>query len=160
MGGDPWPFRGHMVRIDPLWASAMAGKDYNFPSDWNASFWLVNLGHLGVRCGVCAADRRGIAARREIGLLAGADALVSVSLISWPLMLAGIALALQLQTSRVFWMLDFLAASILRGSLPKRHARLPSARSSRVAIVAASPAGVRVGLGTRGNPSRESDSAR
>ena len=28
------PLRGHLDRMDPLWASAMAGKDYIFPSDW------------------------------------------------------------------------------------------------------------------------------
>ena len=50
------PLRGHLDRMDPLWASAMAGKDYIFPSDWNASFWLVNLSYLAVACrGVCAA---------------------------------------------------------------------------------------------------------
>ena len=42
------PLRGHLTRMDPLWASALAGKDYIFPSDWNASFWLVNLAYLGV----------------------------------------------------------------------------------------------------------------
>ena len=37
------PLQGHLVRIDALWASAMAGKDYIFPSDLSASFWLVNF---------------------------------------------------------------------------------------------------------------------
>ena len=108
------PLRGHLDRMDPLWASAMAGKDYIFPSDWNASFWLVNLGYLAVAFAVYALRRkRGVAVRREIGLLAGGAALVAVFLVSWPLMRAGVALALQLQTSRVFWMLDFLAAIYL-----------------------------------------------
>ena len=108
------PLRGHLVRMDPLWASALAGKDYIFPSDWNASFWLVNLSYLAVAIGVhVLRARRGVAVRREIGLLAGGGALVAVFLVSWPLMLAGVALALQLQTSRVFWVLDFLAAIYL-----------------------------------------------
>ena len=38
--------------MDPLWASALAGKDYIFPSDWNASFWLVNLSYLGVAAAI------------------------------------------------------------------------------------------------------------
>ena len=42
------PLTGHLDRMDQQWASAMAGKDYIFPSDWNASFWLVNLAYLGV----------------------------------------------------------------------------------------------------------------
>ncbi len=46
------PLRGHLARMDPLWASAMAGKDYIFPSEWNASFWLVNLSYLAVASAV------------------------------------------------------------------------------------------------------------
>ncbi len=108
------PLRGHLTRMDPLWASALAGKDYVFPSDWNASFWLVNLSYLVVAVAVyLVRRRRGVALSREIGLLAGGGALVVVFLMSWPLMRGGLALALQLQTSRVFWVLDFLAAIYL-----------------------------------------------
>ena len=108
------PLRGHLARMDPVWASAMAGKDYIFPSDWTASFWLVNLSYLAVAFWVYMLRRsRGIALPREVGLLAGGVTLVAVFLVSWPLMLARVALALQLQTSRVFWMLDFLAAMYL-----------------------------------------------
>ncbi len=58
------PLRGHLDRMDPLWASAMAGKDYIFPSDWNASFWLVNLSYLAVAIAVYVLRRRrGIAVR-------------------------------------------------------------------------------------------------
>ena len=45
-------------------------------------------------------------------------------LATWPLMLAGVALALQLQISRIFWMLDFLAAiyvAWLLGEAPHRR---------------------------------------
>ena len=67
------------------------------------------------------------------GLLAGGAALVAVFLMSWPLMHAGVALALQLQTSRVFWMLDFLAAIYL-GWL---FAEAPRSLNMRRAAVAA-----------------------
>ena len=108
------PLRGHLDRMDPFWASAMAGKDYIFPSDWNASFWLVNLSYLPVAGAIYVMRRRrGVALPREAGLLRGAAALVAVFLVSWPLMVTGIALALQLQTSRIFWMLDLLAAIYL-----------------------------------------------
>ena len=52
------PLRGHLDRMDPLWASAMAGKDYIFPSDWNASFWLVNLGYFAVAGAIYVLRRR------------------------------------------------------------------------------------------------------
>jgi hypothetical protein len=149
------PLRGHLTRMDPLWASAMAGKDYIFPSDWNASFWLVNLSYLGVAFAVyLLRRRRGVAAPREIGLLAGGTALVVLFLISWPLMIAGVALALQLQTSRVFWMLDFLAAMYLAWLFAEAaHALTVRRAAVAMAVVAAVGRGVFVwGSEHAGNP--------
>ena len=137
------PLRGHLGRMDPLWASALAGKDYVFPSDWNASFWLVNLAYLPVAGAIHLLRRaRGAMMDREAGLLAGGAALLCVFLMSWPLMTARIALALQLQTSRVFWMLDLLAAIYIAWLL----AEAPSSRAIRRAIVAVAIA-VAVGRG-------------
>ena len=128
------PLRGHLERMDPLWASAMAGKDYIFPSDWTGAFWLVNMSYLVVAFSIYTLRRRrAVAVPRETGLLAGAAVLVAVFLCSWPLMHAGIALALQLQTSRVFWMLDFLAALYLAWLF----AEAPRNARARAALVAA-----------------------
>jgi hypothetical protein len=70
------PLRGHLDRMDPLWASAMAGKDYIFPSDWNASFWLVNLSYLAVVIAIYALRRRRKSrCRARAGLVAGGAAL-------------------------------------------------------------------------------------
>ena len=131
------PLRGHLDRMDASWAAALAGKDYIFPSDWNASFWIVNLSYLAVAIAVHACRRRrGVALARETGLLAGGAALVAVFLVSWPLMTSGIALALQLQTSRVFWMLDFLAAIYLAWLFADAP-RSMTARRVAVAVVVA-----------------------
>ncbi len=149
------PLRGHLNRMDPLWASALAGKDYIFPSDWNASFWLVNLSYLPVALAVYVLRRRrGVAVRREIGLFGGAAALVAVFLMSWPLMLAGVALALQLQTSRVFWMLDFLAAMYLAWLFAELPRSLTVRRAAvAVAVAAAIGRGVFVwGVEHAGSP--------
>jgi hypothetical protein len=128
------PLRGHLQRMDPLWASVMAGKDYIFPSDWGAAFWIVNPGYLVVVIAIYQYRRRsGTAMRRELGLVAGGAALVAVFLISWPLMTASIALALQLQVSRVFWMLDLLASIYIAWLLVES----PSTRFARKAIVLA-----------------------
>jgi hypothetical protein len=135
------PLRGHLARMDPLWASALAGKDYIFPSDWNASFWLVNLTYLGVALAIYRLRRhRGVAVPREIGVLAGGAALVVVFLISWPLMVSGVALALQLQTSRVFWVLDFVAAMYLAWLFAESPKSL-SLRRAAVAIAIAAAIG-------------------
>ena len=119
----------------------MAGKDYIFPSDWTAAFWLVNMSYLVVACAIYTLRRRrDVATPRETGLLSGAAALVAVFLCSWPLMRAGVALALQLQTSRVFWMLDFLAALYLAWLFAEapRNARVRTAlvAAAIVAVVA------------------------
>jgi len=104
------PLRGHLSRMDPQWAAVLAGKDYIFPFDWTAAFWLVNLGYAAIIVAIYLfRRRRGLASTRELGLVAGAMALVCLFLVSWPLMSAWIALALQLQTSRVFWLLDLFA---------------------------------------------------
>ena len=127
------PLRGHLARMDPTWASVLAGKDYIFPSDWGQAFWLVNVGYLVIACVVFQLRRRcAVALPREAGLLAGAAALVVLFLISWPMMSAGIALALQLQTSRVFWMLDLLASIYIAWLL----AEMPPAAIGRWIVLA------------------------
>jgi hypothetical protein len=149
------PLRGHLATMDPQWASAMAGKDYIFPSDWNASFWLVNFGYLAIVAGIHHLRRtRGVALPRETGLLAGAAALVVLFLIAWPFMLAGVALALQLQVSRVFWMLDFLTAIYVAWLLAEAPSSLMVRRMAvTAAIVAATLRGVYVwGAEHAGNP--------
>jgi hypothetical protein len=135
------PLRGHLSPMDAEWASALAGKDYIFPSDWNASFWLVNLSYLPVAAGVyLLRRRRGVAADREAGLLAGAAALVLVFFVAWPLMLAGVALALQLQVSRIFWLLDFLAAIYIAWLLGEAPAS-PAVRRAVLAVLVATAVG-------------------
>ncbi|MCM3878566.1 MAG: hypothetical protein ND807_00520 [Vicinamibacterales bacterium] len=108
------PLQGHLGRMDPVWASVLAGKDYVFPSDWGPAFWLVNFGYLAIAGATFQMRRRrGIALPREFGLVIGAASLAALFLASWPLMSAGVALALQLQTSRIFWLLDLLAGIYL-----------------------------------------------
>jgi hypothetical protein len=135
------PLRGHLEPMDPLWASAMAGKDYIFPSDWSASFWLVNLSYLVVVIAIYALRRRRqLALPRETGLVAGGAALVGLFLASWPLMIVGVALVLQLQTSRVFWILDFLTAIYLAWLFAEAP-RSSNLRRAAVALAVAAAVG-------------------
>jgi len=120
------PLRGHLVTMDPRWASVLAGKDYIFPFDWTFTFWAVNLGYLALIVTIhFFRDRARVATPRELGLVAGACALVCMFLVSSALMRAWLALALQLQTSRVFWMLDLFASIYLAWLVD------PSARFAR-----------------------------
>jgi hypothetical protein len=135
------PLRGHLSRLDPMWASVMAGKDYIFPSDWSAAFWIVNLGYLAVILVIYGyRRRRGLTTTREAGLVAGAVALVGVFLLSWPLMRTGIALALQLQISRIFWMLDLLTSIYVAWLFAESRSRA-AARHAIVLFVLAAAIG-------------------
>ena len=127
------PLRGGLGTMDPLWASALEGKDYIFPSDWDAAFWVVNLGYLAACVAIYEMRRRrGVALDMELGIVSGATALVLLFLASWPLMERRVVLALQLQTSRVFWMLDFLATIYVAWLL----ADAPRSAAVRRAVVA------------------------
>ena len=56
---------------------------------------------------------------REGALVAGCLSLAAVFALSLPLNAARVALAIQLQPARVFWMLDFLAVVYVVWAWPK-----------------------------------------
>lgn len=131
------PMRETLAPMDPAWQSLLAAKDYLFPTrDWSAADWLANLGTAAIAIGGLAYRvRHGIGNARERGLLAGAVALLAGFLITLPAVAAGSAFFVQLQISRVFWILDLLAVAVVvalvvderkahpaRGRLTWRHA--------------------------------------
>ena len=112
------PLRGRLVVMDDLWLQAVASKDSLFANEWPASAWLVNLGTLGV---LWAAHRwraaHGRAGAEERALAWGATALVALFLITLPAVAAHVAFPVQLQISRVFWLVDLVATACLVGAL-------------------------------------------
>lgn len=112
------PLRGRLVTMDEVWLEAVASKDSLFPTAWPVSAWAANLGLLAV---LWWAHRRRVAtgrARAEDGALVwGATALVAVFLATLPAVAAGVAIAVQLQISRVFWLVDALALVYLLAAL-------------------------------------------
>jgi len=104
------PLGGRLVTMDTDWLGVFAEKDYLFPAQWPIDAWLINLAYPLVIVAVWRARvRRGIAGPNERGLVMGLLASVIVFFVSVPLTMAGIALAVQLQVTRVFWILDFVA---------------------------------------------------
>jgi hypothetical protein len=141
------PLRGHLAKMNPRWASVLAGKDYIFPFDWTALFWIVNLGYAVVIVAIFQLRRRrAVAVSRESGLVAGTLALACVFLISVPFMRGWVALALQLQTSRVFWMLDLLATIYVAWLLSEAVPRTWQRGVVMAAIVLAASRGLYVTL--------------
>ena len=104
------PLSGRLTRFDPAWLETLSRKDYLFALDWPATTWLVNLAYIPV---ILWAYRRrtlaGIAIQREKALVIGCLTLAVIFAGFLPFHAAGVALAIQLQPARVFWMLDLLA---------------------------------------------------
>ena len=105
------PLGGRLVAMDPVWVDVLAIKDYLDPVDWPWSSWVANLGLGGVIAGIFFYRRRlGLVSQSETGVVIGCAVLVCMFLVSVPLSHAQIALVVQLQTSRIFWLLDVLAS--------------------------------------------------
>ena len=135
------PLAGRLTLMDPEWLDALAGKDYLFPLRWPLAAWLANLAYVPII--VLAFRRRaasGLTSRAEQGMVIGCLALVAVFFVFLVLNAARVALAIQLQPARIFWMLDFTATVYLVWALAE--GRTPAPRSAkreggRPAIVAA-----------------------
>jgi hypothetical protein len=139
------PLRTSLTRMDDVWLQAVASKDSLFASQWPLWAWLANLALLPV---LWWAYRRreqlGRARDEDRALVWGAAALVVVFLVTFPLVTARLAFPVQLQISRVFWLVDALATIYLVSLLvDRRWARavaiglvvLSAARGSYVMLV-------------------------
>lgn len=108
------PLQASVTRMDDVWLQAVASKDSLFASDWPIWAWLANLALLAV---LWWAHRRrqqtGRARVEDEALLWGATALVAVFLATLPLVASHLAFPVQLQISRVFWLVDVLATIYL-----------------------------------------------
>jgi hypothetical protein len=104
------PLAGRLTVMDADWLATLSSRDYLFPLDWSIVTWVINLAYAPI---IMVAYRRraaaGLVVPYETGLVAGSLALLLIFVASLPFNAARLALAVQLQIPRVFWMLDFLA---------------------------------------------------
>jgi hypothetical protein len=128
------PLAGRAVRMDPEWVATLATKVYLFPFDWPAGVWIINLSYLPVIVIIYRWRRAaGLVDRFERGIVLGGLSLAGVFAVLVPLNAAHVALAVQLQPARMFWMLDFIATlyvvwAIAEGTSPGiRRARIAAA---------------------------------
>ena len=142
-------FREQLDPMSPAWQALLESKDYLLATRWPLTTWFANLGLAGVIAAVYDYRRTlGVAAPREAGLVAGCFALLILFLASVPLTSIGIALVVQLQISRIFWLLDVVAIAyaawlVVESPLAWRTTRLARLRVRHVAVAAvllASPA--------------------
>lgn len=129
------PMSDQLVRMDAEWLAILSAKDYVFPHAWPLVGWAYAALYVLVVGGAYWwRHRRKLADRAETGMVAGLLALLGLFLITLPAVAAGIALAVQLQVSRVFWMFDvvgsiYLAWALADGATPDgEHRRRPTRR--------------------------------
>jgi hypothetical protein len=103
------PLAGRLQVMDAAWLDVLASRDYLLPSAWPWYAWVLNLGYPVVLVAIARARRaRGVVTAGERTVLAGLLGLVGVFLLSLPFSAAHVALAVQLQVTRVFWLADFV----------------------------------------------------
>jgi hypothetical protein len=125
------PLRGSFVTMDAAWLAAVAGKGL-FATEWPLWAWIANLALIVI---AWMAHRRHPDRTALEGLLWGATALVALFLATLPLVSAAIAFPVQLQISRVFWLVDFVALlSVLGLARGPRTARVVAVALAAIAV--------------------------
>jgi hypothetical protein len=131
------PLRTAASTMDPIWIDALGGRNFIFANEWPLWAWIANLGLLGILwLAHTVRVRRGTATVRDTGLVWGATALVALFLATLPLVSAHVALAVQFQFSRVFWVVDFLAALYLIAAAGESLRRTQAATLAVVLLTA------------------------
>jgi hypothetical protein len=104
------PLSAQVVRMDAAWLGVLELKDYLFATNWPADMWALALLYALVPpLAFAIRRRRGLARPREGAMLLGLAALVALFVATLPFVAARVALAVQFQVSRIFWMLDLTA---------------------------------------------------
>jgi hypothetical protein len=132
------PLTGRFVRMDDDWVAAIGSKDYLFPLAWPIYAWVLNAGYAVV---IALLYRQrsaaGLASERERAVVIGCLSLAAVFLAAVAFQSARLALAIQLQPARVFWMLDLLAIAYLIWAAAEWRRPSPRRAAAVAAIVAA-----------------------
>jgi hypothetical protein len=136
------PLAGRLAAMDADWLATLATKDYLFPLSWPIYVWVTNLAYAPIIVAIYRARRAaGLLIPGETGVVAGCLSLMLVFMAILPFNAARVALAVQLQSPRTFWMLDFLATIYVVWALAEGASGMERrARITAAAIVLASVA--------------------
>jgi hypothetical protein len=105
---------GRLVVMDPAWLAVFADRDYLFAAQWPLYAWITNLLYPVVIIVIARCRRRaGVTVPGEGALVAAMIVLTALFLASVPFTEARLALAVQMQVNRVFWLLDAVATFYL-----------------------------------------------
>jgi hypothetical protein len=125
------PLAGRLVRMDADWLAVIADRDYLFPLAWPADVWVTNLVAIPIIL-VCwrARARAHLTVAGETPLVAGALALAVIFFAWLPFSASHIAIAVQMQVTRVFWLIDFLGTVYLVWAVAEGTSAAPGKRGA------------------------------
>ena len=150
------PMAERFAIMDDGWLAVLADKDYLFPLEWPAYAWASNLGYAAVIAAIYRRRHRlGVLVPGERPLMAGLLGLLAMFVVSIPLTELRLALAVQLQVTRVFWLLDFVTAAYVAWWLTSLRPAVPRWAPAVVAVLAVLSAGRGVYLLTIEHPERQ-----
>jgi hypothetical protein len=133
------PFRSRLVAMDDAWLRPLGVKDSLFATGWPAWAWVANLGLLAALWWAHRTRRaRGEATVEDDGIVWGCTLLVAFFLATLPAVAAGTAFFVQLQISRVFWIVDFVATIYLLATVTSPRAGRRVGLAIAAALVAIS----------------------
>lgn len=160
-----YPLRSQLAVMDDTWIEVLSIKDYLVIAGWPIAAWISNLAIAGFVFVLYWYRRSlGVASRREGGLVAGCGLLVGLFLLSAPFSRGLVALAVQLQFNRIFWLVEvvgvvYLGWLLVESPLPRfrRQAAALHMRPRRavvviVALLALTRGGYRVFVERAGQP--------
>lgn len=91
--------------MDEQWLKVLENKDYLFPSEWPLYAWVINLAYFPLILLISKA-------KHDDRFTAPAFALLIAFGCTYAVVESRVALAVQLQISRVFWLMDFFLAIV------------------------------------------------
>jgi hypothetical protein len=120
--------------MDEAWVRVLDSKDYVFASGWPAYAWFFNLAYLPL---ILLFAKY----KNDARFTAPAVALFALFVASYSFTEAHVALSVQLQLSRVFWLLDFFLALLgawllIDSPFVRRSGWIPRAAIAAAALLA------------------------
>jgi hypothetical protein len=100
--------------MDDAWLEVLGSRRYLFTANWPLSAWIVNLAPAAAVLVIYLVRlKRGLVSAGERGVVVGAAVLLIIFFLTLPFVGARVAIAIQLQISRVLWPIEFLATVYL-----------------------------------------------
>lgn len=131
------PLAHSFVTIDDEWRQVLATKTTLFANEWPLTAWVANLVTAGVLAWAYVdRRRRGAETLEDRGLAAGCVALLALFFVTLPFVAAGVFFFVELQISRVFWLIDFVATIYLLGAIDRSRLAPRMVRAAAAGLIA------------------------